>query len=324
MWGTMKRARGGRDPVEGTGNGLSATRDAGGLLDPGRRSFLAFGAAWFITAAAAVPCPAWESEDLIAPKRALVNTPGASDKGTGTGSSHAAGSLFLTFDDGPAQCTDSILDQLAFKNQKATFFVIGRHLTSKKLRASAVRALREGHELGNHSYSHPRFSEISVERAEKEIRRTHDLIEEVVRIAGVDAKRQNRFFRYPFGDPGTAYGYRAMKDLFAELGYRPAWWDVDTRDYLPGRSAKIIALMEKVRPRDVVLLHERKRTAKTLPKLLDVVDSRKMVSLPLSTFAPARVWNGPHERSPASLSHSSRRVANLDPEDIFFDFRQQR
>ncbi len=306
---------------QGTENRLPLTRDEAGLSDPGRRSFLALGAALFITAAASVPCRSRVPDEWIAPRKESGGDPGPSAHSTGSGSSsQAAGPLFLTFDDGPARCTEAILDQLASRKQKATFFVIGRHLTNKTLRASAIRALKEGHELGNHSYSHPRFSEISVDRAKQEIKRTHDLIEELVQAAGVEEKRQNRFFRYPFGDPGTTYSHRAMKDLLSELAYRPAWWDVDTRDYLPRRSSSIIALMEKVQPRDVILLHDRRRTADTLPKLLDVVDSKKMVSFPLSTFVPALVWNEPFDRSAVSISYSRTYSIDDELDDISFEF----
>ena len=66
--------------------------------------------------------------------------------------------LFLTFDDGPLLCTGRILDLLAESQQKATFFVIGRNLEHPKFRDLAIRALREGHDIGNHSYTHPDFS----------------------------------------------------------------------------------------------------------------------------------------------------------------------
>lgn len=96
-------------------------------------------------------------------------------------------SLFLTFDDGPQYCTAGILDLLALRGHKATFFVIGRNLANPTLREFAVKALREGHDIANHSYDHPDFSTISVKRAVREITSTHALIEELVTEAGVDS-----------------------------------------------------------------------------------------------------------------------------------------
>ena len=181
----MKRAHEGAGAGQGTENRLPLPRDEAGLVDPGRRSFLALGAACFIIAATSVPCRSRVPDEWIAPRKASGSDPGPSDHSAGSASSsQAAGPLFLTFDDGPARCTEAILDQLARRKQKATFFVIGRHLTNKTLRASAIRALKEGHEIGNHSYSHPQFSGISVDRAKQEIKRTHDLIEELVQLAG--------------------------------------------------------------------------------------------------------------------------------------------
>ena len=62
----------------------------------------------------------------------------------------------LTFDDGPdPEVTPSILETLAASQARATVFTIGRHL--EKYRDLAARALREGHELGNHSWTHSYF-----------------------------------------------------------------------------------------------------------------------------------------------------------------------
>src|SRR5712691_4872285 len=64
-----------------------------------------------------------------------------------------AGEVALTFDDGPSADTDRILDILAERNLRATFFMIGRHV--EHLPQTARRVAGEGHEIGNHSYSHP-------------------------------------------------------------------------------------------------------------------------------------------------------------------------
>ena len=124
--------------------------------------------------------------------------------------------LFLTFDDGPLFCTGRILDLLAESQQKATFFVIGRNLANPKLRDFAIRALREGHDVGNHSYNHPNFSTILAQRAEMEIYKTHTMIKDLVREAGVDPARQNLFFRFPYGNSGSIYNYAACRKILAK------------------------------------------------------------------------------------------------------------
>ncbi len=108
-------------------------------------------------------------------------------------------SIYLTFDDGPLACSARIVDALESTTHKATFFVIGRNLANGDLRKIAVRAIQAGHEIANHSYSHPAFSSISAKKAEKEIRTTHELIQDVIAEAGGDPLTQDRFFRFPYG-----------------------------------------------------------------------------------------------------------------------------
>ena len=83
----------------------------------------------------------------------------------------------LTFDDGPhPRYTDEILDLLAEYGAKATFFVIGKNL--ELYGAATERAVREGHEIGNHTYSHPGLSGLSVSELEREILMNEAIIEE--------------------------------------------------------------------------------------------------------------------------------------------------
>jgi len=221
-------------------------------------------------------------EELPADQSSVTKQRGVAD------SPLSARDLFLTFDDGPLFCTGEILDILAHYGHKATFFVIGRNLTDPKLKKLAIRALEEGHDIGNHSYTHPGFSSLSAARAESEIVKTHDLIEELVKEAGVDSERQNLFFRFPFGDGGNAWNYRAIRNILDNLGYGVAWWDLDTNDWrmalqwFPRSPSRVIASIERARPNDVVLLHDRVTTARYLPNMLTVVDTLELVSTTLS------------------------------------------
>lgn len=198
--------------------------------------------------------------------------------------------LFLTFDDGPLYCTGHILDHLAATNHKATFFVIGANLKNPKLREYAVRALKEGHDLGNHSWSHPDFSHISVKRAKMEIESTHALINEVVKEAGITGENQNLFFRFPYGVEGSWSNSKATRDTLATLGYSIARWDLDTNDWrmelawAPRSSRRVVDSLKHARPQDVVLLHDRTKTASCLPAIMGVLESFKLVSLPLSQY----------------------------------------
>lgn len=197
-------------------------------------------------------------------------------------------SLFLTFDDGPLVCTGRILELLDEKRHKATFFVIGRNLENPNLRKLAVKALQDGHDIGNHSYDHPDFSMISSRRAVQEITLTHARIQEVVEEAGADPKRQNLFFRFPYGITGSRSNYAHSRETLAELNYKVAGWDLDTNDWrmetgwLSRSPSRVIASLKTAKPWDVVLLHDRVRTAQNLDKMLDVLEAHKLVSVPLS------------------------------------------
>lgn len=106
--------------------------------------------------------------------------------------------VFLTIDDSPSK---DFLPKLNFlKKQKipAVFFCIGNLLESRE--AMAIECIRSGYTVANHSYSHPHFSEISVEQCIDEITKTDLIIEQLYQQAGVT--RAEKWFRFPYGDKG--------------------------------------------------------------------------------------------------------------------------
>src|SRR5213596_3164690 len=83
--------------------------------------------------------------------------------------------IAMTFDDGPSPTlTPKLLDLLAAHHIKATFFVIGQNVAEHP--EVVARAVREGHEIGNHSWSHPNFGRMSDEGVRRELKRTEDAI----------------------------------------------------------------------------------------------------------------------------------------------------
>lgn len=87
--------------------------------------------------------------------------------------------LALTFDDGPGDCTEPILDLLGAHSARATFFLIG---SAAEARRDVVRRIRaEGHELGNHTWSHPRLArDCDDARVREELASVNALVTEVV------------------------------------------------------------------------------------------------------------------------------------------------
>src|SRR5262245_42622115 len=104
--------------------------------------------------------------------------------------------LTLSFDNGPtAEVTSHVLDVLARRNVKSTFFVIGEKLVRPGSRALAARAHAEGHWIGNHTWSHSLpFGLMSPEAANAEFDRTQAALGPLV--------HQHRFFR-PYGQGGN-------------------------------------------------------------------------------------------------------------------------
>ncbi|MBI4965169.1 MAG: polysaccharide deacetylase family protein [Desulfomonile tiedjei] len=270
------------------------------------------------------------SADHVAPTRGETRGPARSFRLKSKRPSQTqqeGGRLFLTFDDGPLPCTGRILDQLAASGQTATFFVLGRNLSNPSLRQFAVRALKEGHDIGNHSFSHPYFSAISMNRAKQEIVSTYRLIDELVLEAEVDPNRQNRFFRFPYGVAGSRSNYLASQDVLGELNYKIAWWDLDTNDWrmelpwFPTRPSSVVASLNRARPGDVVLLHDRVKTSECLPAILKSLEWCKLASLPLSSYDSGTV--APSEKAvPDENILSSKSTNNLDADALAEELSQ--
>ena len=98
-----------------------------------------------------------------------------------SGPTDAARNLYLTFDDGPhPDHTPALLALLAEHGAKASFFLVGREV--ERHDALARRIASEGHTLGNHSYSHPRFEALTLDEQLEEIERTQRL------LTGIDGR----------------------------------------------------------------------------------------------------------------------------------------
>jgi peptidoglycan-N-acetylglucosamine deacetylase len=105
-------------------------------------------------------------------------------------------SVRLTFDDGPGPSTPLLLDVLKVAGCKVTFFVLGQHLA--RAPDIATRMLREGHELGNHTWTHARPDEVTESRLANEIEATDALIRVTYEQAGLIAP-QSVPLRLPYG-----------------------------------------------------------------------------------------------------------------------------
>lgn len=107
-------------------------------------------------------------------------------------------SFYLTIDDGPT--TDTINKLNFFNNNqiKAVWFCLGKNLEQHS--DIAIRLIRHGHIIGNHSYSHPFFSQITYDECRNEIVQTERIINDLYEKSGVS--RTTKIFRFPYGDQG--------------------------------------------------------------------------------------------------------------------------
>jgi peptidoglycan-N-acetylglucosamine deacetylase len=166
----------------------------------------------------------------------------------------------LTFDDGPAPgVTDRILDVLGKFGVQAVFFCVGSQVrTHEEL---ARRAIREGHLLGNHSFSHAFLPDLSPAGMAAQITVTERIIDETV---GVVAS----YFRPPYGARSLS-----LLQMLPELNLTAVLWDVDPRDWrFPVAGQVIERVLGQVRSGSIVLLHDGPTsgagTAAMLPALI--------------------------------------------------------
>ncbi len=167
--------------------------------------------------------------------------------------------IALTFDDGPhPQNTPRLLDILAKRNVKATFYVIGR---SVNLHPGVLRrTVAEGHEIGNHSQTHRLLSKLSNAEVRKEMQRCEDAIG---KASGV----RPRTMRPPYG--GLLQNQRSM--IHEEFGYPTILWSVDPLDWKrPGPSVVTQRILSGTDAGGIVLAHDlHSQTVDAMPATVD-------------------------------------------------------
>ncbi len=186
------------------------------------------------------------------------------------------GKIALTFDDGPdPDWTPQILDILKAKHVPATFFIIGENAeASPRL---VQRMVNEGHDVGNHTFTHPNLGETSPGITALELNATQRLFEALT-------GRSMRLFRAPyFGDaePTTADELVPIEQAQA-MGYIAVGLHIDPDDWQRPPVDKIVqSVLEQVhhqspdRQSRVVLLHDgggnRANTVAALPQIIDAL-----------------------------------------------------
>ncbi|WP_344164179.1 polysaccharide deacetylase family protein [Nocardiopsis rhodophaea] len=165
----------------------------------------------------------------------------------------------LTFDDGPGEHTERLLDDLADYSAKATFYVLGSMV--EEAPDVVARAAREGHEIANHTWKHDDLTAKSGKGVAADLARTAKAIE---KATGAPP----RTMRPPYG----AYDDTSLK----HTDYPVIMWDVDTRDWMNRDTRKIVkTATTETAPGSIVLFHDiHAPTVDAIPTVLRALHDR--------------------------------------------------
>ena len=167
--------------------------------------------------------------------------------------------IALTFDDGPHPCyTEQLLDGLAERNVKATFFLLGTNIEGNEEIVKRIAA--EGHLIGNHTYYHVDITKLEEEEACREIL---DTSEQITAITGQTVE----YIRPPFGNWD--------KELEYEVMMIPIFWSVDTLDWTTKNTDQIVQkVVSDIEENDIILMHDSyDSTVKAALRIIDLLQA---------------------------------------------------
>jgi peptidoglycan/xylan/chitin deacetylase (PgdA/CDA1 family) len=193
--------------------------------------------------------------------------------------------IALTFDDGPSEWTPLILDLFKAHGARATFFVLGSAAGGRE--DIVRRAAAEGHEIGNHTFSHQDPERLADDVLRDELERTGALLEPLVGA-------RPSHFRPPY----AATNYR-VADVARSAGLeRTVLRSIDPADWKETDAAAIAAhVLERARPGAIVCLHdgnlphERPSRQPTVDALAEMVPELTARGYRLVTVSELLAWN---------------------------------
>ena len=179
--------------------------------------------------------------------------------------------IALTFDDGPTPgVTDRILDELKQRKLHATFFMIGQRIAAEP--DLARRVLAEGHEIANHTFTHPNLNTLPEPQIEAEIQKTQDIMGEILH-------HRAAWFRPPFGALR-----QNQAGLLAKRGLGIVLWNVDPSDWSqPGTDKIIGTILTETQPGSIIVCHDlHGQTAESVGPICDGLLERGFAPVTLS------------------------------------------
>jgi peptidoglycan/xylan/chitin deacetylase (PgdA/CDA1 family) len=152
--------------------------------------------------------------------------------------------IALTFDDGPDEKnTEALADLLNSYEAQATFFCIGKKIADNK---NTLRKIdRQGHLIGNHSYSHSTLFDLyASDKMKKELGETNDLIFEAI-------GKKPLLFRPPYGVTNPA-----LRNAVKQLGMQSIGWNLRSFDTVRNKEKVLRKLIKRTQPGAVALMHD--------------------------------------------------------------------
>ncbi len=203
-------------------------------------------------------------QNTAATPHAPLPTAGVTEKITFTEVNVDGPYIAMTFDDGPhATNTPKLLEMAAKRHIKLTFFVLGECVEQNP--TVLQREVAEGHEIGNHSWSHPNLAKLSDEAVHSQLQRTEDII---VKTAGLKPK----LMRPPYGELTKRQRIWVNHDF----GYKVILWAVDPLDWKrPGPSVVARRIIAGTRAGSIILSHDiHPPTIEAMPRVFDALLAR--------------------------------------------------
>ena len=188
--------------------------------------------------------------------------------------------IALTFDDGPkAGTTDRLLDGLKERGASATFFLVGEWAA---INQDLVRRMQqEGHQVGNHTWSHVRLEGTNSEELLDEIERNEKLLQEI--LGGEDY-----WLRPPYG--------MIEEDLTDQIHVPMIKWSIDPRDWESRDREKIVTeILKEVTPNSIILLHD--IYPDSVDAALEIVDTLQKQGYWFVTVEELLYLNGIHPKA---------------------------
>lgn len=212
--------------------------------------------------------------------------------------------IAMTFDDGPSGAnTPKLLDLAAKKHIKLTFFLVGQ--CAAEFPALVKRELAEGHEVANHSWSHPNLAKMSEEAVRNELQKTQDAIKTASGFTP-------NLMRPPYGE----FTQKQRAWAHKEYGFKIILWDVDPLDWKDRNAATVARrIIAGARPGSIILSHDiHATTVAAMPEVFDTLLAKGYKFVTVSELlAMDKGGSRPEVKKPKATDDAAKKSASPAP-----------